>query len=222
MRNGRMRVWAPTAISVVFIAVMSVNADARAAPDACARAHSRTIAASAQVRVYDAGRRAQFARFACSLKTRRVSYLGRGNLDIAGSGIQNETAAGNFAGYQAARCDRLEGDCRRSDVRVIDARTGKIARSPRLGIGAIGLAGLALRGDGALAYVTAVSMGMSTVYEVHRFAGGSDTVLDTGPDVDPLSLALGSSTVYWTRAGIPRSAPETVSGRERTGRNARR
>jgi hypothetical protein len=45
--------------------------------------------------------------------------------------------------------------------------------------------------------------------EVHRFDVGDagDTVVDSGPDVQAGSLALAGSTIHWTKADKPASAP---------------
>ena len=37
-------------------------------------------------------------------------------------------------------------------------------------------------------------------------ASGRNQLLDSGPDIDPSSLAVSASIVYWTKAGTPRSA----------------
>jgi hypothetical protein len=44
---------------------------------------------------------------------------------------------------------------------------------------------------------------------VHRLDAGdaADTVVDSGADVQAGSLALASSTIYWTKAGNPASTP---------------
>jgi hypothetical protein len=46
-----------------------------------------------------------------------------------------------------------------------------------------------------------------TVYEVHaKPAGGEATLLDSGADIDPTSLALGGNRLYWLRAGAVKSS----------------
>jgi hypothetical protein len=65
---------------------------------------------------------------------------------------------------------------------------------------------LVLASDGSFAWIAA---GAPNGYEVHRLDAGdaADTVVDSGPNIQPGSLALGGRTLYWTRAGRPSSAP---------------
>jgi hypothetical protein len=43
--------------------------------------------------------------------------------------------------------------------------------------------------------------------EVHRHDLTGTAIVDSGPAIDPHSLAAGGSWLYWTSAGSPRSAP---------------
>jgi hypothetical protein len=64
---------------------------------------------------------------------------------------------------------------------------------------------LVLSKSGSFAWIGSGPAG----YEVHRFNVGdaADSVIDSGPDVQPGSLALARATIYWTKAAKPVSAP---------------
>jgi hypothetical protein len=69
---------------------------------------------------------------------------------------------------------------------------------------------LVLRGDGAMAWIVELRDSPTSPlrYELRRSeSGSSSSVLAQGGDLAPGSLALAGSTLYWTQAGTPRSAP---------------
>jgi hypothetical protein len=69
---------------------------------------------------------------------------------------------------------------------------------------------LVLRGDGSLAWIveTRETESASPRYQVRTSVRGTEsTLLAEGTDIPPGSLALAGSTLYWTQAGAPRSAP---------------
>lgn len=69
---------------------------------------------------------------------------------------------------------------------------------------------LVLRGDGTMAWIVELrdSAMSPPSYELRRSgAGTASALLALGADIAPGSLALAGSTLYWTQAGAPRSAP---------------
>jgi hypothetical protein len=69
---------------------------------------------------------------------------------------------------------------------------------------------LVLRGDGTMAWIVELrdSPAASPRYELRSSgSGASSSVLAQGVDIAPGSLALAGSTLYWTQAGAPQSAP---------------
>jgi hypothetical protein len=60
---------------------------------------------------------------------------------------------------------------------------------------------LVLASDGSLAWIAR--------HELHRYNVGdnADTVVDSGQDIQPRSLALAGRTIYWTKGSQPFSAP---------------
>lgn len=55
---------------------------------------------------------------------------------------------------------------------------------------------------GGFAWIVRDGTVTPTEYEVHKFDAGRDAMLDRAPGIDPASLALAGSTVYWTRDAI--------------------
>ena len=70
---------------------------------------------------------------------------------------------------------------------------------------------LELRDTGGVAWIARGTVGPlgSNSLEVRKLEPGAtaSVLLDSGPGVDPGSLALSGATLYWTSAGAPRSAP---------------
>lgn len=56
--------------------------------------------------------------------------------------------------------------------------------------------------SGAVAWIRSVD----GIPEVRKLDSGGENVMDTGTDIDPESLAVSGTTLYWTKAGGPRSA----------------
>jgi hypothetical protein len=175
----------------------------------CSPPKVTTIAANKYVRVYYRGHVGQHKTYACLVRTGRTTSLG--TFDDANSrhGITNVTTGGRFAAYQYLDCST--DDCRNSEVRVIDVRSGEVLRSPKAGRGAGGIFGIAVRANGHVAYVRTVGSDAGgrcrpSVCQVHVFDGASDRLLDAGADVVPLSLAAAGDRLYWLNGDVPRTA----------------
>jgi hypothetical protein len=71
------------------------------------------------------------------------------------------------------------------------------------------LTDLVVRGDGAIAWIVELrdSADADPRYQLRTsVAGSTGTLIAEGTDIQPHSLALAGSTIYWTQAGTPRSA----------------
>jgi hypothetical protein len=164
----------------------------------CDKAGTTTIESTRDVRVYYRGTLGQHRVYACLERTGRSRRLG--SFDSSqGPGINNTIIAGRFVAYQNLDC---ENDCAASQIRVIDLGTGKIKRSAAEGPHALRLDGLVLRPNGSVAWIRAFDDGTS---QVRKLDAGGEAVLDSG-SIEAGSLALGSSRLYWTKAGAPMSA----------------
>ncbi|HXB16322.1 MAG TPA: hypothetical protein VNV44_11340 [Solirubrobacteraceae bacterium] len=139
-------------------------------------------------------------------------------------GERNVVIAGTFVAFEDY--EMTESLCGfKFKVVVEDLRTGKVLRNepagtrtvpdPGFECGEVGLGnttGIVLKADGAVAWILepqdwAVEAHIiEPGYEVHAADATGSTSLARGLDVDPSSLALAGSTVYWTQGGLPRAA----------------
>jgi hypothetical protein len=81
-------------------------------------------------------------------------------------------------------------------------------RNPRyVGVGPV--VSLVVKSDGAVAWIVENEIPARHVpaeYEVHAVDKTGNRLLAAGSDIDPHSLALAGSTLYWTQGGKPMSA----------------
>jgi hypothetical protein len=185
----------------------------------CARKRSNTFKANTRARVFT--KPARFGGstlYGCLYSRDRAFVLG----PVADSlsepegvtdddGIAYMRLAGAFAAYS----DGCVGRCGAwSDLFVRDLRTGMVKHSRQSNrADFVYLRDLELRGSGAAAWIDEVCRGCvqrpteSRTFQVNRFRAGRNAVrLDRGPDIEPDSLALSGSILYWTKGGRPYSA----------------
>ncbi len=96
-----------------------------------------------------------------------------------------------------------------------DLRTGRVVHEvptgdnpyrEDLGIGRA--TDVVVKTDGAVAWIAEGKHGKEYgVYQVHALDSSGERTLAVGPEIDPGSLALAGSTLYWTQGGKPFSAP---------------
>lgn len=200
-----------TAIAVAVIGLAGpAGAGARRhrPPRTCHPAHSRTVAATARVRVFSIARVVQDAHvtYGCLLRRDRpVRFV----LPDFPTGYAHVTIAGRFVAY-AAYSDCAASFCDPNSVVLQDLRTGRTtyADGP---VSVATISGIALKADGSLAFLSTLFdlngsplPGGPQVYAVPH--GGAPALLDGGPGIAPGSLARAGSTVYWTKSGIAQSA----------------
>jgi hypothetical protein len=97
-------------------------------------------------------------------------------------------------------------------VIVRDLRSGRVLRSTPTGtstnpmvVGVGPTTSIVLKKDGAVAWIVDTS-GEQNRYQVHAADRSGARLLASGSDVDPSSLALAGSTLYWTQGGKAFSA----------------
>jgi hypothetical protein len=200
------------AVAVAVLAVAGGPADARAAR--CAVAHSRTLAADAQVRVFSVFSHAAGVRrvYGCAYAAGRRWQLGdeADPSQFDDPQVRALQLSGTLAAY-ATETD--EPQTVQSIVAVRDLRTGRYRVSTS-----------AADPDEARAFVTALVLGVGAqvswiadlasdpanqVFEVRTAAPkAAPVVLDHAADIDPSSLALSASgtVLYWLRGGVAMSA----------------
>ena len=94
-------------------------------------------------------------------------------------------------------------------IEVEDLRTGKVIRqvptgatyppNPRV-VGDGPATAIVLKGDGAVAWIVD-TVQETDRYQVHAVDSTGSRLLASGSDIDPSSLALAGSTLYWTEGG---------------------
>jgi hypothetical protein len=102
------------------------------------------------------------------------------------------------------------------DVRLLvvvrDLRDGKLLHKLPTGtveppqpsmIGVGSVTGMVIKSDGSAAWIAAEQKGG---YQVHTVDKTASHLVASGGDIDPSSLALAGSTLYWTQGGKPVSA----------------
>jgi hypothetical protein len=142
-----------------------------------------------------------------STKYMNYSYFGDRNIVLAGPIVAYEH-------YSFA--EGLGG--KRLGVAVQDLRTGATLRDeptgkakipggePELEFGIGHTATIVVKSSGSVAWILETSA-QEDRYQVHAADMTGSRLVASGPDIDPSSLALAGSTLYWTQGGKPFSAP---------------
>jgi hypothetical protein len=124
-----------------------------------------------------------------------------------GGGIDREVLAGQVVAYE-------ESSSKRFQVVVRDLRTGRVLHrvptgtpsAPPLEVGVGPTPEIVVKSNGAVAWITdnlALVKPQSDYFEVRALDKMGGRVLAAGTDVDPHSLALVGSILYWTEGGKP-------------------
>lgn len=136
----------------------------------------------------------------------RLTYTYRGRRAV----MRTPRLAGRFAAYSIPALFVEGEELLPAYVRVVDLRGGRKLRlqgavgSPADGPGSA-VTDLELATTGAVAWIASYFRNGTRVYEVRK-SEPENGLLDSGTDIEPRSLAVSESTVYWTKAGVPRSA----------------
>jgi hypothetical protein len=190
----------------------------------CPPASSHAVAVSLQATVFEAHEPGGFADelglYGCVLGRRQAYHLG-GTPDcgIAStcSGVQREQLVGTVVAYESF----FSGMESRWYVAVLDLHTGRLLhhvatgspvhRAPNAaGVGPI--TALVVKTNGSVAWIAEdyerASPETDTsprvpYYDVYAADKAGTRLLAAGLEVNPSSLALAGSTIYWTQAGKP-------------------
>ena len=164
----------------------------------CRPKGSETVAASTRVRIYYVTRGGTDRTVACVLRTGRRTVLGevyaRESFGLSIVRFDGWFVAFGFQGCTGPFCG--------AGVGSVDVRSGSTMRrccwlDPPTD--------LVLKSNGSIAWI--VRDPFATSARVQKLDAAGYQELDSGP-IDPTSLALSrSSQVYWTNAGVARSAP---------------
>jgi hypothetical protein len=142
----------------------------------------------------------------------RANLGGAGVCNVPGGRVGPVKLARATVAYGIERCGVDTGSSEivvrslASAKRPADLVAGTL---PRLPESFVSVASLVLRRGGALAWIArdASIVGQHPpTYEVHRYAAGKSSLLDSGPAIDPASLRLAGRRVTWRDGSATRSA----------------
>jgi hypothetical protein len=217
------------AVLVLLLAASASGAGARhkVAPK-CLPAHAHVLFADSQAAIYSIPATREEGLIG-TVQTWGCAYGRKSSYKIweedvqesteSNGGIHDLTLNGTMIGYEVSRYEGTrytEGEETVSEWHVIvrDLRTGRVlhkvptgmpepARPKLLGRGEA--EGIVVKSDGAVAWINN-TVQRENRYEIHALDKTGERVLAVGSDIDPHSLALAGSTLYWTQGGKPMSA----------------
>ncbi len=206
-------------LAALSLSSMFVSAEAMATQKKknarCTPSHPHAFVANAHAVVYLGYEEIE----ACAYGYRRsyiVGSLPYGDA-VAAGGVFDVTLAGATLAYEEFRSyGGNEGpDTEKNLVVVRDLRSGRIlhrvptgvpAKPQRHGETGIGrTTGLVVKNDGAVAWIVSTAEELGG-YQVHAVDNSGSRVLASGENIDPSSLALVGSRLYWMQGGVPASA----------------
>jgi hypothetical protein len=196
-------------------------------PTRCPPGHSHLITADTQAQVYlrpeGSGPPGDFQPeeiFGCAYGAKRLYALGGppGFSSQGGGELTHYTLAGVVLAYESFGLTDFPGPGlpeRQRHVVVTNLRTGRMLQRVPTGtsspssVGVGPVVTLVVKSDGAVAWIagnTKEADEHATSYEVHAVDRTGNRLLASGAEIDPHSLALAGSTLYWTQGGKPASA----------------
>jgi hypothetical protein len=169
------------------------------------------IVADTRAQVYEAENKlSEHEIYGCLYGHHRTYTLGAppecGGSEEGCSGSEGETLAGKVVAYEEFSTKPC---CQSVLVVVRDLGTGRTLHRVPTGsstspadVGRGFTSGIAVKSDGAVAWIvtSGVARGGNQVQVVDK---SGSRVVASGTDVDPQSLALAGSTLYWTQGGKP-------------------
>jgi hypothetical protein len=193
------------AICAVLVALQVASAEARRVQTRCDR-RGTTITANARARIFfiplGEGDRDIYG---CARRGGKLRHLATNAGHAAGSFGVFFQLSGTLAGFAVVTYSGASDS--EYTARTVDLRNGLTIRR----FGELGFpVALSMARGGSLAIITALLKDDPSdpqQYEVRRIGSGGSTVLDAGPEIDPQSLAVAGSWMYWTRGGAAHSAP---------------
>ena len=189
---------------------------ARTSARACQPSGSKTVLATRTARLYTERTTNRdgddvTALFGCRSGGRPVRMA----LEFAGIAEErffgSELLVGRFASVVSSGSDR-GNEPMPQVLRVFDLRQRRRTALVRTKAGSF-ISDVELRKTGSIAFIEASATDplagdpQFDRFEVVKREGGKSTVLDSGPGIDPDSLAVSGSTVYWTNESQAKSAP---------------
>jgi hypothetical protein len=179
--------------------------------------HSRMLVADTQAQVYEKLETEAQERgiFGCAFGSRHTSFLGEPLPNVGTSsgieGIQLETLSGSMVAYRYSLAGPNNSY---EDIIVRNLSNGRMhklvtgtAIHPEPSFEGIGPArAIVVKADGAVAWIVETNSTPSREYAVEAVDSAGTRLLAEGAAIDPSSLALTGSTLYWTQGGKPMSS----------------
>jgi hypothetical protein len=172
----------------------------------------RTVQANAKVRVFWVGHRL----YACASRARKPMLLYEESVPCpadSSSGCDAVDGVRLASRYVAVAWEVQQRDGTSAAAVVFDVIARKRVRArytPQQSGWSYGIDDMEVTSNGGLGVIEAAQhpglYPMPPTYEVRKRDANGSAVLDSGPDIDPGSLALSAGTLYWTRAGEAHSA----------------
>jgi hypothetical protein len=209
-----------SAISMLAL-LLSASAGAAHSPhpasEKCRRGRGHTIVANARAQLYEAENKlSEHEIYGCAYGGRQVYGLGplpSGSSSGAG-GVEEEVLTGTIAAYEKfSITSNTPNSSGPSSWLVIvrDLRTGRVLHRVPTGtstspedVGGGFTSGIVVKNDGAVAWIVEIRY-HPVEFEIHVVDRQGSRILASGTNVDPQSLALAGSTLYWTQGGKPSS-----------------
>jgi hypothetical protein len=197
-----------TLLVALVLATALTSTESVKASLACREQGVRPITRTTHARVYARCRGRELAYYG-QFRTRRPIRLDYPRCCVA---VRLASLAGRYVAYVQ---EQVVNDRDEFSVRVRDLRTGRYLHHWEEGTFGpdplyYGPSALVLAPTGSAAWITSYNSpdGDPTIrYEVRKSdSTGDAVVLDSGPEIDPRSLARSGATVYWSTDGTPRSA----------------
>ncbi len=221
MRWRAMRVAATVAAAAGALAVSVLSVSAAPPPGTmsavgaavakCPPWSRATVAADADAQVYVAGSgTANY--WGCVFGHRPVRLPGAygGVRTVA---ISRVTVAGDFAAYAVRATNGPAAEVFNVDRINLETRAVEVSlpcsRGSTLSVGGGPAIDLDVTPSGAFAWICSSDLTASgyVYYEVHERDRETSRLLAGSSDIDPGSLAVSSSHVYWFQGGVPEAAP---------------
>lgn len=203
---------------LVVLGVLSASTSGQAArarhtaSTECPPGHSHLLVADAQAQVYEAFEQV----YGCAYGHRRSYALGpppEGSTPEPSASVEQETLAGPIVAYEE---NYISESLNRWFVVVRDLRTGRVLHKLPTGtpnppsaqlVGDGYAVAIVVKSDGAVAWIVRTRIEpQPNEYQVRAVDKSGSRLLASGTAIDPSSLALAGSTLYWTQGGRPFSA----------------
>jgi hypothetical protein len=208
----------------------------RKPPPNCPREGSHTITADGQAQVFLSaestglsGPYEQRQVFGCTYANGRSYRLGWPPYSDPGGtgGVEQETIAGSMVAYTESTSDGVGSDASSGGtwVYVRNLRNGRLLHRLLSGVqlqphppgyskGVGPVRSVVLKSDGAVAWIAydflrtiAGGSPYRSYFDLYAAEASGERLVAAGTEINPFSLALAGSTLYWTEGGKPMSEP---------------